>query len=79
MAAAKQNPAGAQPVRLVDADHLLLRLTSLAWLHEERGRVSHARGVRIAMALIRRELAAQRKVAADAGSNPPSATIPIHT
>lgn len=47
----------AKRVRLVDADHLLMRLTGLARSHEERGRISHCLGVRSAIAQIQRDLA----------------------
>lgn len=50
-----------KPARLLDADHLINRLTSLARQHEERGYVSRALGVRSAIELVKRELAAQHK------------------
>lgn len=58
---AVQAPAGSKPVRLVDADQLLERLAGLARQQEERGRISHALGVRSAIDLIKRDLAGQRR------------------
>lgn len=49
-------------VHLVDVDHLIARLTGLARQHEERSRISHALGVRSAIALIQRDMATQAKV-----------------
>ncbi|WP_372826550.1 hypothetical protein [Polaromonas sp.] len=49
--------ARARLVHLVDAEHLLNRLTGLARQREELGRVSEAVGVRKAIELIQRDLA----------------------
>lgn len=50
--------ACARTVELVDADHLIERLTGLAKREEECGRISHSLGVRRAIALIQRDLSA---------------------
>lgn len=51
--------ASVKPMRLLDADHLINRLIGLARQHEERGYVSRALGVRSAIELVKRDLAAQ--------------------
>lgn len=53
--------AAAGGVDLLDVAKLLKRLSGLASRHLQAGRVSHAHGVRSAMALIERDLANQRK------------------
>ena len=50
-----------KPPRLIDADHLIARLTALSRQQEERGRISHALGVRSAIELVKRELSSQRR------------------
>lgn len=51
---AVQASAGSRPVRLVDVDQLLERLTGMAKRHEECGRISHSLGVRSAITMIKR-------------------------
>lgn len=57
-----QTPADPVP-RLVDVDALILRLTMLSRQHEERGKISHALGVRSAIESTKRMLAEQRQAA----------------
>jgi len=49
--------ASARVVHLVDADHLVNRLTGLARQHEELGRAAEGLGVRKAIELVQRDLA----------------------
>lgn len=50
--------ARARPVRMVDVDHLLMRLKALHAHQLQGGFNSHAHGVRLALDLIERDLAA---------------------
>ncbi len=51
--------AAARVVHLVDAEHLVVRLTGLARQQEERGYMREAMGVRKAIELVQRDLASQ--------------------
>ena len=52
----------------VQTDALKTRLVALAKKHEEQGRISHGLGVRSAIEVLRKEAAAQKKLASKSTS-----------